>query len=135
MNAYELITTRRSTRRFKKEMPDTELIRQIVEAGRHAPSGGNNQSTHFFVIRNKEILEKLADTAQKAFAAMEPEEGMYPSLLSSVLQSKKGKYVFYYNAPVLIVTANRKDYGNNIADCSCALENMMRILRITEVYL
>lgn len=26
---------------------------------------------------------------------------------------------------MLIVTANKKDYGNNIADCSCALENMM----------
>ena len=26
---------------------------------------------------------------------------------------------------MLIVTANRKDYGNNMADCSCALENMM----------
>ena len=26
---------------------------------------------------------------------------------------------------MLIITANQKDYGNNIADCSCALENMM----------
>jgi len=26
---------------------------------------------------------------------------------------------------VLILTANQADYSNNIADCSCALENMM----------
>ena len=25
----------------------------------------------------------------------------------------------------MIVLANQKDYGNNIADCACALENMM----------
>lgn len=25
----------------------------------------------------------------------------------------------------MVVTANKKDYGNNIADCACALENMM----------
>ena len=33
--------------------------------------------------------------------------------------------MFCYNAPVLIVVANRKDYGNNMADCACAIENMM----------
>ena len=25
----------------------------------------------------------------------------------------------------MIIVANQKDYGNNIADCACALENMM----------
>ena len=34
-------------------------------------------------------------------------------------------YVFCYNAPLLIVVANRADYGNNLADCACAIENMM----------
>ena len=125
MDAFELITTRRSTRRFKKEKPGQKTIHQIVEAGRYAPSGGNNQTTHIFVIQDETILKQLAEMAAKTFAAMEPEEGMYPSLLSSIMQSKKGNYVFYYNAPVLIVTANRKDYGNNIADCACVLENMM----------
>ena len=43
----------------------------------------------------------------------------------SISASKKGGYVFCYNAPVLIVAANRKNYGNNIADCACAIENMM----------
>lgn len=125
MDAFELITTRRSTRRFKKEKPGQKTIHQIVEAGRYAPSGGNNQTTHIFVIQDETILKQLAEMAAKTFAAMEPEEGMYPSLLSSIMQSKKGNYVFHYNAPVLIVTANRKDYGNNIADCACVLENMM----------
>ncbi len=125
MDAFELITTRRSTRRFKKEKPGQKTIHQIVEAGRYAPSGGNNQTTHIFVIQDETILKQLAEMAAKTFAAMESEEGMYPSLLSSIMQSKKGNYVFHYNAPVLIVTANRKDYGNNIADCACVLENMM----------
>ncbi len=56
---------------------------------------------------------------------MEVYEGMYPSLRTSIVLSKKGKYVFYYDAPCLIVVANRKEYGNNIADVACALENMM----------
>ena len=34
-------------------------------------------------------------------------------------------YVFMYNAPVLIVVANKRDYGNKYADVSCAMQNMM----------
>ncbi|MBR3365474.1 MAG: nitroreductase [Solobacterium sp.] len=125
MNVYEAIMTRRSTRRFQKRMPDEETIMKIVEAGRYAPSGGNSQTSRFFIIRDKEVLDQLAGMAKDAFAKMEVTEGMYPSLVSSITRSKSGAYRFHYDAPVLIVLANKKDYGNNIADCACALENMM----------
>ena len=47
------------------------------------------------------------------------------SLRHSINAAKTGNYVFHYNAPVLIVTANQQGYGNAIADSACALENMM----------
>ncbi len=40
--------------------------------------------------------------------------------------AKKGAYVFHYGAPVFIVTANKKSYGNAMADSACALENMIK---------
>lgn len=125
MNAQDCILTRRSTRKFADKPLEKEQIERIVEAGRAAPSGGNNQYTHFFVITNKQALDELAVTAQEEFAKMEVTEGMYKSMANSVRASKKGNYRFHYDAPVLIVTANRMTYGNNIADCACALENMM----------
>lgn len=121
----ELIKSRRSTRRFKEEMVPDEMIHQVIEAGRYAPSGGNSQSTHFIVIQNKQVLDRLADLAREEFAKMEIQENTYKSLVNSINASKKGNYIFHYNCPVLIVTANKKEYGNNIADCACALENMM----------
>lgn len=125
MEAIEAIMTRRSTRRFQaREVPE-ELLGQVIEAGRSAPSGGNNQTTHFLVIRNREVLSKLASMAEKAFAAMEITENTYKSTVHSILASRKGGYIFHYNAPVLILTANRIGYGNAIADCVSALENMM----------
>ena len=125
MEAIEAIMTRRSTRRFQaREVPE-ELLGQVIEAGRSAPSGGNNQTTHFLVIRNCEVLSKLASMAEKAFAAMEITENTYKSTIHSILASRKGGYIFHYNAPVLILTANRIGYGNAIADCVSALENMM----------
>ena len=125
MNALETILTRRSTRNYKPDMVGQEKLDKILEAARQAPSGGNNQYNHFFVIRSKEVLHELAVTAEKAFARMEIHEDTYASLKHSITASKKGGYVFCYNAPVLIAVANRHDYGNNIADCACAIENMM----------
>ena len=125
MDALEAILTRRSTRRFSEELPDKHLIEQILDAGRHAPSGSNSQTTHLIVITDKAVLKELAVLAQEEFAAMELSEDLYISKKNSILASRKGNYVFHYDAPVLIVTANRKGYCNAMADSACVLENMM----------
>lgn len=125
MEMLEFIKSRRSTRKFDGRMVEREKIEAVVEAGRYAPSGGNNQSTHFLVICNPQVLETLAQMVQETFAGMEITPGMYSSMVSSIRASKAGNYVYHYHAPVLILTANQRGYGNNIADCACALENMM----------
>ena len=125
MDAIVAILTRRSTRRFDNKEPNKELIQKVVNAGRYAPSGANSQTSHFIVITNKEVLKEIAELVQGEFAKMEISEDMYVSLKGSINASKKGDYIFHYNAPVLIVIANKKGYGNAIADSSCALENMM----------
>ena len=125
MNTYESIITRRSTRKYLDKEVSQELLEKIIETGRYAPSGGNSQSNHFLVIQNKQIIEHLVKMVERAFSQMEITENMYRSLQNSINLSKKGGYVFCYNAPVLIIVANKKDYGNNQADCALALENMM----------
>lgn len=125
MNTFENIITRRSTRKYLDKEVSQELLEKIIETGRYAPSGGNSQSNHFLVIQNKQIIAHLVKMVEKAFSQMEITENMYRSLQNSINLSKKGGYVFCYNAPVLIIVANKKDYGNNQADCALALENMM----------
>lgn len=124
-NMLDFIKSRRSTRRFRDIMVPDELLKQVIEAGRFAPSGGNSQTTHFIVIKNRAVLDELALLAKNEFAKMEVTASTYKSLANSINAAKKGDYVFHYNCPVFIVTANRKDYGNNMVDCACALENMM----------
>ena len=104
---------------------EQEKLQQIVEAGRFAPTGGNCQSNHFFVLTNPTVLAKVIELVQSAFAKMELREDLYKSLQNSIRLSQKGSYVFNYNAPALIVVANKKEYGNNMADVACAVENMM----------
>ena len=125
MEAIEAILTRRSTRKYKDTMPDREIIEKIIEAGRYAPSGANSQSTHFIVFTDKGILTEMAEAVKDEFSKMEADENTYVSLKHSINAAKNGDYVFHYGAPVFIVVANKKSYGNAMADSACALENMM----------
>lgn len=119
------IIERRSIRSYEDRPVPDELLEQIVEAGRYAPSGSNMQDNHLFVIRGKEALEELVSLVQAAFAEMECEEGMYPAKKRAIESSRKGSYNFLYGAPVLVVVANRMDNPNAKANGSCVAENMM----------
>ena len=121
----EFIRSRRSTRKFFPKPLEREKLDMILDAGRHAPSGGNNQLTHFIVITNPEVLSELAALVKHELSLMEYHEGMYKSLAMSIAAAKKESYFFHYNPAALVVTANQRSYGNAMVDCACALENMM----------
>ncbi len=125
MDALQAIFTRRSTRKMKNQSLPREIIEKIIEAGRAAPCGSNSQTTHFIVISDQGVLSDLEEIVQKEFAEMEIKADTYISLKNSINASKNGAYAFHYKAPLLIVTANKKGYGNAMADSACALENMM----------
>lgn len=119
------IQNRRSIRKFDNKPVPEELLAQIVEAGRFAPSGGNCQTVHFTVITNPEVLNLLRERVKTAFAQMESREDLYISLRHSIRLAKTGKYTYDYGTPVLIVVSNVAGYPNAIADSACALQNMM----------
>lgn len=56
-------------------MPEKGLIEKVIEAGRHAPSVGNNQTTHMIVITDGEMLREPAVPVREEFAKMEITEG------------------------------------------------------------
>ncbi len=120
-----LIATRHSTRKFKPDMVAQDLLDKVIEAGRRAPSGKSKNQNHFLVIRDAAVLDKLVQLVQSEFAKMEITPENEANIGGAIKLSKKGSYVFKYNAPVLIVVANKKDYGNNMADVCAAMENML----------
>lgn len=54
---------RRSIRTFQEKMITDKEIKMILEAGRWTPSASNKQPWEFIIIKNKEILDKIAKTA------------------------------------------------------------------------
>jgi len=125
MNTLECIKTRHSTRKFKADQLSRELIDQVLDAGRHAPSGGNTQLTHFMVITNQDVLSELVTLVQEEYGKMPITENTLPYMVNIIKMSGEGKFVFNYGAPALIVLASQASYANNFADVSCAMQNMM----------
>ena len=124
-DALTVMATRHSTRKFKPEMVEDALLEKVIEAGRRAPSGKSKNTNHFLVIRDAAVLDKLVELVQSEFAKMDITPENQDNVGGAIKLSKKGTYVFKYNAPVLIVVANKKDYGNNMADACAATENML----------
>ena len=125
MDVFSCIATRHSTRKFKEEPVPQEVLDKVIEAGRQAPSGKHKNQSRFVVIRKKEVLQELIALVQQEFAKMEVTPENDDNFGGAIRAAKKGGYVFMYNAPVLIVVANKRDYGNKYADVSCAMQNMM----------
>jgi nitroreductase/NAD-dependent dihydropyrimidine dehydrogenase PreA subunit len=61
-----VILTRRSVRLYRQKPVEIEKLRRIVEAGRFAPSAGNNQPWKFVVIRNKPLIDEINDRCKQA---------------------------------------------------------------------
>ena len=83
-SVFEIMARRRSVRAFLPEQLKEEELQMILAAGRNAPSGGNSRTTHLLVLQNPDVLAKLRDTVEEAFAKMEVDEGAYASIQNSV---------------------------------------------------
>ncbi|MDA8105462.1 MAG: nitroreductase [Nitrospiraceae bacterium] len=60
MDILDIITSRRSIRKFEERKVSEDLLEKVLEAGRWAPSGLNNQPWRFAVIRDKKIREEMS---------------------------------------------------------------------------
>ena len=56
----DIILSRRSIREFESQPISEELLTSILEAGRWAPSGLNNQPWRFVVVVDEQMLYKLS---------------------------------------------------------------------------
>ncbi|HQI82655.1 MAG TPA: nitroreductase [Deltaproteobacteria bacterium] len=55
----DLIRTRRSVRSFVGTEVGDEMVEKVLEAGRWAPSGMNNQPWRFAVIRDRDLKDRV----------------------------------------------------------------------------
>jgi len=66
MDAFEMLLTRRSVRKFLNKPIEDEKIHQLLGAGMSAPSARNTQPWHFVVIKDKKQLETISTASPYA---------------------------------------------------------------------
>ena len=70
-DVFEAVRTRRSIRAYKPDPVPAETLREIIAAGRHAPSGSNIQPWRAYVLTGA-TLKCLSDAIMQAFLTDEP---------------------------------------------------------------
>ena len=108
---FEIIKTTRSMRRLKPDPVPGELIRQILEAGVCAPSGGNMQRWRFLVIRDPQIKQLVGAYYKRVwdeqvgprYRAGEPAPGMSRERFLRLLDAAEHLAAHIHEAPVWVV--------------------------------
>lgn len=59
MELKELLLKRRSIRKYLNEEVPDEVIKEIIEATRYAPSWKNSQTARYYAVKSPEVLEKI----------------------------------------------------------------------------
>jgi nitroreductase len=138
---FDIIHTTRAMRRLKPDPVPDELIRKILDAGIRAPSGGNNQTWRFLVIKDPAIKKAVQVQYKKAF-----DDVISPRYASSAPPpgSTKKKYNkqhgaveyltdHYHEAPVWIVACLEHEDGkpnrSSSASIYPAVQNMLLAAR------
>ena len=60
MSLVDVVLSRRSVRRYEQKEISRDVLDEILEAGRQAPSAMNRQPWHFVVLTDYEIKKKLS---------------------------------------------------------------------------
>jgi nitroreductase len=93
MNVYDLITSRRSVRRFQGKPVPKELLERCVNAARLAPSAANLQPLEYIIVNDKRLLPEVYTTLRWATYLRphgDPPEGKRPQAYIVVLKHIKG---------------------------------------------
>ncbi|MFZ5814174.1 MAG: nitroreductase family protein [Bacillota bacterium] len=56
-----LVRTRRSIRRYKPDPVPDEMLLQAIDLATWAPNGGNFQPWQFWIIKNRDVINQMAD--------------------------------------------------------------------------
>jgi nitroreductase len=100
MELEEAIKTRRSVRSYEDRDVPLELVMRAISLAGWAPNGGNFQPWKFFVVKNREMINRMADAVQAKndLMATWPEAAEF----GDTFERYRRHAAFFRTAPVVI---------------------------------
>lgn len=138
-----LLRERRSIRNFTTEPVPKEILKQVLDTGRYAPTGSNSQNVHYIVLTSEDQINTLREITLKFYEKIFSKVTHWPGrLLLSLLAGRKtveylrdmlprvdyfreqiqqGKDRLFYHAPVVVLTHAESWDSSSAFNCSVAL--------------
>ncbi len=115
-----LMTTRRSIRRFKKQAVEPTLLREMAEKALYAPTAHNKKSVHLTLIDSPEAMQRFRTKLYEAIAAAElPERFANFAKFQQVWQTKQVDIILR-DAPQFAIFSAKSADGFPVADGTLA---------------
>lgn len=139
----DIIISRRSIRQFKKEPVPREVIEQILDLARYAPSASNDQNVGYIVVTDKRLIEETAkdifvfisrlyNKTKKGIVGIITKftglaDNRYLKIMDYVQKqnAETGRDFFLHGAPVLILIHAPKDTRFTSDNCNIAATIIM----------
>ena len=108
---FEVMSTMRAMRRLKPDPIPDQLINTILQAGQWAPSGGNNQTWRFLVVKDPAIKKQVQAYYKRAYdevigprySSIAPPPGVSPEKFKRQHSAVEYLTDHFADAPVWIV--------------------------------
>jgi nitroreductase len=141
MSIYEKIISRRSIRQFKPRHISGEILENLVNAGRLAPSGANLQPLEFIVIDDAAIVERIFPCLKwAAYIAPEgnPRPGQEPTAYVVIVVNEKIRpQGFEWDVGAAMENMILTAWEEGIGSCwllSIDRDSLRQILSVPETY-
>lgn len=130
------IFDRRAVRQYSAQMIDDDLLDQILDAGRMAPSAMNGQPWKFYIVTHRDTIDLFSKAISKVIpkllmnlALKHPIKAMKALLHSSPAGIIAGNDLIFHGAPVVIfITSPKVNEWAGLETGMCA-QNMMLAAR------
>lgn len=134
MDTLEAIKSRRSIRRYTDEPVSRDMLEEVIQAGRYAPSAENRQPWRFIVVTDRDVIARLSREIKKTIRRLlryrfvlqlwrrELRDPDVVRLLYGVSHAERDTIFFGASAVVFVVT---EDERFNDESCACCAQNMM----------
>jgi nitroreductase/NAD-dependent dihydropyrimidine dehydrogenase PreA subunit len=140
-----LVRERRSVRKYSEGPVPKNILEEVLDAGRYAPTGSNSQNVQYIVLSSEERISQLKVMTlrfyEKIFSRVRGRLSSFfalfiagrktveylreslPKVEYAYGKMKRGKDILFYHAPVVILAHAESWDSSSSFNCSAALYN------------